>query len=296
MAVSKVYRIIAGNRRSYRLLDLEGAETSACPRKTFLRASGQLFVGDRVTLDEEGRIAGLKTRQNCLIRPRIANVDTMFVVASVSEPDFSSYLLDKFLTWLTFQNIEASIVFSKADLASKSKLDEVTKWRDYYEFLGFSTCLTSRFDPGSALRIKDSIKGRTVAFMGQTGAGKSSLINLIDPALSRLIGEYSAALGRGRHTTKEVILIPYGDGLIGDTPGFSALDLGLTAEECARSFPGFSKYLGKCYYNDCLHLSEKGCAVLDALDRGELGCESYQNYRRLIADAKEERTRWREKL
>ena len=286
-----LYRLIAGNKRCFKGLSIEdGKIVSLVPRKTLIYAFGPLFIGDIVKVDQENTIVEVQERQNILIRPRVANLDYAIVVASTCEPDFSSYLLDKFLCYLNFCHIPVIVAFTKIDRLNNSKREEIKKYQEYYESLGFPSFVTSKFDTRTIEPIIDRIQGKTVAFMGQTGAGKSSLINAIDKDFNRRIGEYSKALGRGKHQTKEVIFLQYLGGLIGDTPGFSSLDFSLlkiTSRDLSRIYPGYEKYALKCYYNDCMHLSEKECKVKEALEEGRLSKESYDNYLKMLKEIKE---------
>lgn len=283
--------VVSGNKRQYKIVDLENKkEFLATPRKTLLNQKGPIFIGDYVEIASDGTIVNFQERKNQLIRPRIVNLDLAIVVCSTIEPDFSSYLLDKFLTYLDFCNIPSIIAFTKKDKLDLERVNQIEKYISYYKSLGYKCYFTSIKD-NAYLELKELIKGKVVAFMGQTGAGKSSLTNLIDPNYNRAIGSYSTSLGRGKHQTKEVILLPFDEGFIGDTPGFSSLDLkmiGLKETDLAMFFPGFYKYATKCYFNNCRHILEKSCQVKLALENGKLNQESYQNYVKLLMEMKGE--------
>jgi len=285
------YILISGNKRRFKAKNVEsGQEVLVTPRKTLLYTFGPLFIGDVVDIDKENTIVKAYPRKNLLIRPRVANLDYAVVVASTYEPFFSSYLLDKFLCYLNYCRIPAIIAFTKVDKLGEKETENIKKYREYYESIGFPSFMTNKFDEKTVEPIKELIKGKTIAFMGQTGAGKSSLINTIDEDFNRSIGEYSKALGRGKHKTKEVVFLPYMGGLIGDTPGFSSLDFSLLKikyRDLSRIYPGYEKYSLKCYYNDCMHLAEKKCKVLEAIKNNELSKESYENYNKMLKEIKE---------
>lgn len=279
--------IIGGSRREYLVYLEDGSQCQAAVRKALIYNSGQLFIGDRVQLDSEGLIAERSDRHNRLIRPRIANVSYGAVVASTCEPSFSSYLLDKYLAYLLYSEVTPLILFSKIDRLTAAELKSIAAYRDYYHSLGIESFLLTTADKSTFKPLKKAIADRTVVFMGQTGAGKSSIINALAPHLKRAIGEYSIALGRGKHQTKEVALFPFEGGFIGDTPGFSSLELPFGAQELAASFPGFASSSHKCYYNNCLHQQEKQCTIKARLASGELSKEAYENYLKMLAEIKE---------
>lgn len=235
------------------------------------------LVGDIVEVDEEkGVMVDIQDRYNSLIRPRIANVDLGVIVQSLIKPDFSSFLLDKFLSLLNYSNVKPMIVLTKVDLMEdKDRLDSIVS---YYQSLGIEVYPYSKKTSEGLEEIKKAIKGKTIAFMGQTGVGKSSLINLIDPQFDREVGVYNESVNRGTHQTKEVVFLPYNESFIADTPGFSSLELPMYKEELAECFPGFNEYVGKCKFNNCLHLSEGGCKIKEAVEGGNLPKENYENY------------------
>lgn len=283
--------VISGNKRMYKIVDLTTNNTFfASPRKTLLFQKGPIYIGDFVTLDKDGTIIDFQPRKNLLIRPKVVNLDLAVVVTSTCKPAYSSYLLDKFLTYLDFCNIPCLIAFSKVDMLNNKEFEYIKSQKEYYEKLGYLTYLTSKEDSSSYQQIKDVISNKTVAFMGQTGAGKSTLINSIDPNFNRAIGQYSESLGRGKHQTKEVILLPFENGYIGDTPGFSSLDLsmiGLKEEDLYKYFPGFNNSFTKCFYKDCSHTHEKNCQVKLDVDNNVILKESYDNYVKLLKEIRE---------
>ena len=240
-----------------------------------------MCAGDNIIFDEkEGIIVSACERKNFLIRPRSANVDLMVITMSVVEPELSPELVYKFLTYANLNGIPAAVLFTKLDrLEDTSKVDTL---RNDLEKLGYKTFLLSRDKTENIEELQAFFAGKTTIFMGQTGVGKSSAINLIDPSFNRKIGEYSEALGRGKHQTKEVVFLPYRDGFIGDTPGFSSLELDLYKEDLAQYFPGYENLYTQCYFSNCLHQNEKECKIKEEIQKGNLSKEGYDVYIKLL--------------
>lgn len=243
--------------------------------------SFSLCAGDNISFDEKQNIIEKAfSRKNALIRPRSANVDLMMITMSVVEPELSPELVYKFLTYANLNGIPAAVLFTKMDRLFDTS--EVDKLRNDLEKLGYSVFLLSRENPENIEDLQEFLADKTTIIMGQTGVGKSSAINLIDPQFNRKIGEYSDALGRGKHQTKEVILLPFRDGFIGDTPGFSSLELDLFKEDLAQYFPGYEKYYLDCYFSNCLHQNEKQCKIKEEIEKGNLSKEGYDIYIKLL--------------
>ena len=240
-----------------------------------------LCAGDNISCDEkEGVIVEARERKNYLIRPRSANVDLMVITMSVVEPELSPELVYKFLTYANLNGIAAAVLFTKMDrLVDTSKVDSL---KSDLEKLGYRVFLLSPEKTEIIEELQGFLAGKTTIIMGQTGVGKSSAINLIDPHFNRKIGEYSEALGRGKHQTKEVILLPFRDGFIGDTPGFSSLELDLYKEDLAQYFPGYEKYYLECYFSNCLHQNEKECKIKEEISKCNLSKEGYEVYIKLL--------------
>ena len=159
------------------------------------------------------------------------------------------------------------------------------------ESYGVKVIYFSKVTKEGASSLIEVFSNKTTVLMGQSGVGKSSLLNALIPEYNRLIGEYSSALGRGKHQTKEVVLLPFYNGFIADTPGFSSLDIELTPKQIAMSFPVIKDYYGTCFFADCLHISEKGCKVKERIDNG-FSSLSYENYLVLIKEAKERKAKY----
>ena len=258
-----------------------GITYNAFMKGLFRYKKEKLLVGDNVFFNDENFVIETKLeRKNELIRPLCSNIDQIFVTMSVKEPELSKELLFKFLTYINMNNISMRVVFTKVDLLDKK--DELNILINELNSLNIKTFVLGKDDESQINYIKEELKGKTSIFMGQTGVGKSSLINLIDPNFDRKIGGYSVALGRGKHQTKEVILLPYLDGFIGDTPGFSSLDLNVFKEDLAQFFPGYNKYYTECYFSDCLHQNEKECMIKKQIECGHLSNDGYKIYLKLL--------------
>ncbi len=236
------------------------------------------LVGDNVKIDLENKyILEILPRKNELIRPSIANIDQAVIVTSVKIPDFSSNLLDKLLTIIEYNNIKPIICFTKLDLLNKEELDNIRKIQKYYKNIGYEV-----YD-NTDLKLKEIFKDKITVFAGQSGAGKSSLLNRLDESLNLLIGEVSIALGRGRHTTRHTELIEVLGGLIADTPGFSAVDFNdMTKSDIRDNFIEFNKYKEFCEYKDCMHLNENNCGIKDNVSNGNILSSRYENYLKFI--------------
>ena len=231
------------------------------------------LVGDYCKVDVENKyILEILPRKNSLKRPLIANVDCALIVTSVKKPDLSLNLLDKLLSLSIMSSVTPVICLTKLDLLSKEELKELNQTMKYYRQIGFKVVKnTEKF------KLKHLLKNKLIVLAGQTGAGKSSLLNRLNKKLDLATNEISEALGRGKHTTRHVEIFKVGSMYIADTPGFSALDLDeFTQEEIKNSFIEFKKY--QCYFNDCKHLKEKNCGVKEALNKGEILESRYNNY------------------
>ena len=241
-------------------------------------------VGDEVAFNEETMvIETVYPRNSFLKRPPIANISQIILVFSLKEPEFSYLLAFKYLTYANMNNIKAKLVLTKTDKDVDEDL--VKDIKEVFSSVDVETYFVSNKTKEGLEEVKALFKDEVSCVMGQTGVGKSSLINAIDANYEREIGEYSFALGRGKHRTKEVILLPYQGGYIADTPGFSSLDLDLFKEDLAAFFPAFNHLYNKCYFTNCLHLSENKCAVKDTINEGKISKKAYECYQKLLDDA-----------
>ena len=234
-------------------------------------------VGDYVTIDEKDKyILEIEERKNRLIRPMVSNIDQGLIITSVKIPDFSTNLLDKLLTLMEINNVEAIICFTKLDLLNEEEKEKIEKYIAYYQKIGYRVYKNDQIDD-----IKQIFKDKVTVFTGQTGAGKSTLLNRLDAKLNLETGEVSKALGRGKHTTRHVELVELFGGKVLDTPGFSSLEFTSVDKTAIRdAFVEFKDY--PCKFKDCMHLNEKECAVRDAVQEGKILESRYNNYKRIV--------------
>lgn len=259
-------------------------------RGSFRKQNISPLVGDdvEILLNEKGenRIENILPRKNSLVRPPLANLDQLFIIASIVDPDINVFIIDKLIAIAEYNNIEPIIVFTKIDLD-----DSYKKYQDIYIKSGFKTIVCNNITGDGADEVKSYLTGKTSAFTGNTGVGKSSLLNAIDSNLSLATGETSKKLGRGKHTTRHSELFKVNDGYVADTPGFSSLDF----ERCQRilkddlfdCFRDFEKYFGECKFSTCAHINEKGCAICKAVENGEIQKSRHNSYVQMYNDVKD---------
>ena len=266
------------------IVEADGVFYNAMVRGT-LKLKDRVYVGDQVLLSDDNYVIyEILERKSLLKRPQISNVEQMVLVFSLVEPEFSYYLAFKYLTYANYNEVPALIVLSKADKADASKIEEI---KQVFGKLNIPVYVTSSKKQEGIEEVKNLFKEKISVLVGQSGVGKSSLLNAIDPNYTREIGEYSEALGRGKHQTKEVVLLPYADGYIADTPGFSSLDLNLSKLEIAHYFPGFKDLYLNCFYSNCLHQNEKECKVKETVKEGIIPSIAYENYIKLLSEEDE---------
>jgi len=267
-----------------------GLERVECRGRGLFRNQGVTpLVGDIAVItrsadDGSGSVVELLPRSNSLARPPLANLDRMVLVLSVADPPTNLLIADTYLTILAHRDIDALIAVTKSDLASPGLLASI------YKSAGYPVYIVSPDAGFDAL--KSALSTGVSAFCGNTGVGKSSLLNRIHPQLGLATGETSKKLGRGKNTTRHVELLPLpGGGLVADTPGFSSLEMlqmgHIPKEELELCFIEFAPFLGGCRFNDCSHTAEAGCAVKNAVDKEIIGRTRYESYRAMYAQAKE---------
>ncbi len=287
-------------------VDLGGEEVSCVLRKSLRKQAGRrrkaVVVGDRVEVEfsaEGAAICAVAERRTHLSRPDpgdprreqilVANIDAVLIVASAREPDFAPALIDRFLVAAEARGLSAAIVLNKIDLDPERRARPTL---ETYRELGYPMVETSVRTAEGLDQVRALLAQRTTTMVGHSGVGKSSLANSLDESLRLRTGEVHGASGRGTHTTTTVSLLrlPWGGYLV-DTPGIREFGLwGLAPGDLGPCFPEIARHQPGCRFNDCLHESEPGCAVKEALSRGEIAGWRFDSYRKLLAALREERS------
>lgn len=249
-------------------------------RGNFRKKGMKPVVGDFVDFstqeNSEGYILEIKERKNQLIRPSISNIDQAVIVMSTVNPNFSLNLLDRFLAFLEHKKISPIIYISKLDLLEN--LDEIREVKENYEKIGYVVCFEKN-------ELLSQFNETVTVFMGQTGVGKTTLLNKIAPEMKLETGEISEKLGRGRHTTRHVELYPVAHGLIADTPGFSSLDYEIdTPQALNQAFLELAQISHDCKFRECTHTHEPACAVKKAVETHQILQSRYDNYLQLLSE------------
>lgn len=259
-------------------------------RGIFRKRGNSPLAGDRVEIsvpddDSYCSIDSIEKRKNSLVRPALANLDTLVIVSSVVEPTVNTYIIDKMICAAVDKGIEPIVVFSKTDLKSCDDYLEIYR-KSGIKAIEYSSVTNKGLD-----EIKDLLNGKISAFSGNTGVGKSTLLNALFPQLELKTGEISDKLGRGKHTTRTVELFKCFGGYVADTPGFSTVDLDryeiIKKDELQHCFPEFEDYIGECKFTSCAHICEKGCAVIEAVENGLISKSRHENYVRMYNEVKD---------
>ena len=258
----------------------EGREWTCRQRGKFRLDRNAVLTGDHVFFEPQpdgtGYIVEIKERRNELIRPPIANVDQALIVFTASEPDLNLPLLDRFLVLAEWSDIGVVLLLNKVDLIEPAVAEAIAR---PYRRSGYTVLLMAAKHGLGVDELRPLLADRVSVLAGQSGVGKSKLTNALVPGLSLRTGEVSAKLGRGRHTTRHVELLPVAGGLLADTPGFSLLDIaGIPKEQLWLCFPEFLEFGNHCRYPTCLHHSEPDCAVKEAVDGGRIQASRYERY------------------
>lgn len=259
-------------------------------RGSFRNKNQKPLVGDnvRISLNEnaENTIDVIEERKNELVRPPLANLDTLFIVASLVDPKINTLIIDKLIAIAEYKRIEPVLVLTKTDLCS-----DYRQYVDIYEKAGIAVIVCNNVTGEGADKVKAMFDGKICAFTGNTGVGKSTLLNNIFPELKLQTGQTSKKLGRGRHTTRHCELFKTNNGYIADTPGFSSLDFerceSIMKDDLPYCFREFEPYLGSCKFISCSHTGDKGCAICNAVADGSISQSRFESYIAMYNDVKD---------
>lgn len=259
----------------------DGAVYECKARGSFRKSGVSPLVGDKVEFSETESLKGvvdkILPRKNCISRPPVANIDKLFIVSSRMSPEPNTLLIDKMTVIAVHNNIEPIIVFNKSDMG------DFAFWENIYKNAGFKTITLSAKNGDGIELLKAELKDSVSAFTGNSGVGKSSVLNAILGEEVIPTGEISEKLGRGRHTTRHTEIYPLAfGGFVADTPGFSSLDIDTKdyslKENLENCFSDFNEFLGCCKFSGCTHTAEKGCAVLEAVEIGKIEKTRHESY------------------
>lgn len=285
----------------------DGGDIVACRARGVFKVRGLTpLVGDRVRFERkddgsgEGTVVELLPRKTALVRPPMANADTALIVFAVTRPELNRTLLDKFLALSELAGLHSIICLTKADLLkppgekTESLRELVQELKEVYESIGYSVFLTSMMEGTGMEELLAALDGRITVIAGQSGAGKSSLLNWLIPGLKLATNEISEKLGRGKHTTRHVELFPIGErGMLADTPGFSQLEFPeMEAEQMTQGFREMAELSAECKFRGCLHLQEPGCRVLEAVEDGSIHPFRYEHYKSFLSEIRERKRRY----
>lgn len=281
--------IIKGIGGFYYVEAVDGIIYECKARGVFRKEKITPLAGDKVeiSVDENNKnsIDKIYERRNMFKRPPIANVDKLVIVSSVCDPRPNLLIIDRLSAVAVYKNVEPIIVFTKNDLQSADEYIEI------YKNAGFKTFAVSNETGEGIGEIKAVIENGVCVFTGNSGVGKSSLINRMYPDFALETGEISKKLGRGRHTTRHVELLKINNGYIADTPGFSSLDFEtndlIKKDELAFCFPDFSDYIDSCRFSTCAHVNDKGCRLIEAVNSGDVMRSRHESYVTMYNEVKD---------
>lgn len=292
----KEYGLILKGIGGFYYVKQDGAVHECKARGIFRKQNIKPLPGDHVIISKDDLgyyvIEEILDRKNSLLRPPIANVDVMVIVCSSVEPNINFFLIDQMLVIATINDIEPVIVFTKTDLA----YDEAYDAKKMYEHIGIHTFMSDINNHDVVIALKEFLNDKICVFTGNSGVGKSTLINKLISNLNLQTRPISRKLGRGKHTTRQVELLKFGDGYIADTPGFSFIDVKrmtqFSSENIVYGFVEFAKYAQQCKFISCTHMCEKGCRVIQAVDEHKIYRSRYESYVRMVKDLKAAKKRY----
>ncbi len=281
--------VLSGVGGLYRVLCQD--QTYECKAGGRLRLEEEgLAVGDAVTIEldnqNSGFIVARQPRKNALIRPAIANIDKLFIMASEAPPITDLYLIDKMLVLCEHKGITPILLLSKSDICENERLEST------YRATGYEVIKVSAVTDEGIDLVRKQLVGSISAFTGNSAIGKSSVLNRIDEQFALKIGGMSRKIERGKHTTRSVELLKVqGGGLVADTPGFSSFEITRMAyipkDQLSECFPEIRQLVGQCRFTDCAHIKEPGCAVLSAVTEGQIASSRHESYKKLYSELAE---------
>jgi len=250
------------------------------------------YCGDEVIFDEKDLyLLEVKERKNCMVRPPIANVEQLVILASLHHPEISLALINRFMTMALVHGIKPILAISKLDL-QKENDQMLSDIKAAYQNLDYRVIYFSNKSEECLAEVLALFKNKRTVLTGQSGVGKSSLINHLIPGYKQATAEISEALGRGKHVTRVSEYIPFSGGWVADTPGFSLFEISLTPNELATCYPGFENYFADCKFRNCLHNHEDDCAIKRAVKDGKISEVHYQAYLRLLDELQNKKERY----
>lgn len=288
MAEGRIIQSLSG----YYDVEFEGEVYRCRGRGNFRKRKVTPLVGDIVEFADE-YILDVKPRKNELLRPPLANLDQAILVFSAARPEFNPLLLDRFLVRLEADRIPPLICVTKMDLADAEAFGKIEQYAQDYRSLGYPVVLVSAMNGEGTDRVRDRLADHTSVFAGQSGVGKSSLLNALDPGLALTTDDISEHLGRGKHTTRRVELMPIESGFVADTPGFSSIDFrGLESADLSLYFPEMKERIPDCKFRSCQHINEPGCAVKAAVESGDIEMYRYTHYQQFFQEIQNQKRRY----
>lgn len=293
MAQAQIRKALSG----YYYVEKDGKLIQCRARGIFRNRGESPLVGDFVEYsydgESDGSIDKILQRHNELVRPPIANIDQALLVFSAKEPDFNTILLDRFLVVLESFHVQPIIILTKMDLVNDKEREQLQAFIDDYKKIGYDIIETYIDDPTLMEKIQPILQGQTSVLAGQSGVGKSTLLNTLLPELDLKTGIISKSLGRGKHTTRHVELIEVCGGLLADTPGFSSFDFDtIEKEELSACLPEFERISENCKFRGCLHIKEPKCAVKQAVESGEIRTYRYEHYEQFLQEIIDRKPRY----
>ncbi len=305
---SKDFYVLTDQYKTYRCTLRGKFKKEFALKKDKLYLTNIAAVGDTVEFESVnsngGVIHSIEDRKNYISRkaPKIkgasfrgerleqiiaSNIDQIIVISSVHQPEFNNKTLDRFLVTSESANIKSVIVINKSDLNTN---DEIKNWADLYEEIGYPVIVTSAVTKNGIEDLKNILPNKITLFWGQSGVGKSTLLNILFPQLNLKVGDISESTRKGVHTTVTSIMIPVNENsFVIDTPGVREIDpYGIKKEDLSHYFPDFEEYFSNCKFNTCTHYHEPGCGVIDAVEEGKIAFERYDSYLRILDTIEED--------